>query len=144
MLVWQISPVRPLFLRRTHDRVWSVVYVEKTDLIGHVDNVNIIFRCTIRSKYTKPRLLEISRVIITYSLLVYYLYSRSALPDFPPHYPYPSTAATAIVLDHIIKFVQNLQYFQTIINISTPKHRHGHSRGCRQRPTTYRIRCGLV
>jgi len=42
--------------------------------------------------------------------------NRSALPDFPH---YPSTAATAIVLDHIIKFVQILQNFHTKINNNT-------------------------
>ena len=56
-------------------------------------------------------------VLITYNLLVYYLYiidpHRGILPN------YPSTAAIAIVLDHTIQFVQILQYFNTTINTKT-------------------------
>ena len=89
---------------------WHMDVFKVAIAIETVDYFIFIFRCTIITKHRINIGYSWYVVIITYSQLVYYLYNL-------PHHP--STAAIAIVHDHIIKFVQILQSFHTIINNNT-------------------------
>ena len=97
---------------------WPMDQYKVAVAIATCRQYNYYFRCTIITKCRINLGFSQYLVKISYTLLVlvYCLYNRLASPD-APHYP--STAAIALVHDRIINFVQNIQYFHTIVNNNT-------------------------
>ena len=99
---------------------WPMHKFKASIAIETVDYLIFIFRCTIISKCILNIGYSSYVVIITYSLLLYYVFNRTASPGFPSlsvYGPLPS------FLTITYQFCASFTIFYTIILITTPSHK---------------------